>query len=154
MTCDWTAPPATNTFTGHLASVQSQALSGSLATVSSAADSCVSHDDRHAAVDRPAPRSAERRPLGYPGPWLPEPLAAPYQESAGARLSATTAFLCLLEQLTPTQRAVFLLREVFELDFDVIASSIGKTQANTRQILRRARAGCAEPASAFQRVAS
>jgi RNA polymerase sigma-70 factor (ECF subfamily) len=84
-------------------------------------------------------RSAERRRLEYPGPWLPEPLAEPNQESAELASSLTTAFLVLLEQLTPTERAVFLLREVFELDFDEIARSIGKTQANTRQILTRAR---------------
>jgi RNA polymerase sigma-70 factor, ECF subfamily len=84
-------------------------------------------------------RSAERRRLEYPGPWLPEPVAEPNQESAELASSLTTAFLVLLEQLTPTERAVFLLREVFELDFDEIARSIGKTQTNTRQILRRAR---------------
>jgi RNA polymerase sigma-70 factor (ECF subfamily) len=84
-------------------------------------------------------RSAERRRLEYPGPWLPEPLAEPNQESAELASSLTTAFLVLLEQLTPTERAVFLLREVFELDFDEIASSVGKTEANARQILARAR---------------
>ncbi len=84
-------------------------------------------------------RSAERTRLVYPGPWLPEPLAEPNQESAELALSLTTAFLVLLEQLTPTERAVFLLREVFELDFDEIAKSVGKSQANTRQILTRAR---------------
>src|SRR5262249_9094654 len=45
----------------------------------------------------------------------------------------------LLEQLAPTERAVFLLREVFELDFDEIAGCVGKSEANTRQILARAR---------------
>jgi RNA polymerase sigma-70 factor (ECF subfamily) len=84
-------------------------------------------------------RSAERSRLEYPGPWLPEPLAEPNQESAELASSLTTAFLVLLEQLTPTERAVFLLREVFELDFDEIARSIGKSQTNTRQILTRAR---------------
>jgi RNA polymerase sigma-70 factor (ECF subfamily) len=84
-------------------------------------------------------RSADRTRLQYPGPWLPEPLAEPNQESVELASSLTTAFLVLLEQLTPTERAVFLLREVFELDFDEIARSIGKTQANTRQILTRAR---------------
>ena len=84
-------------------------------------------------------RSADRTRLQYPGPWLPEPLAEPNQESAELASSLTTAFLVLLEQLTPTERAVFLLREVFELDFDEIARSIGKSQANTRQILTRAR---------------
>jgi RNA polymerase sigma-70 factor (ECF subfamily) len=84
-------------------------------------------------------RSAERSRMDYPGPWLPEPLAEPNQESAELASSLTMAFLVLLEQLAPTERAVFLLREVFELDFDEIATSIGKSAANTRQILRRAR---------------
>src|SRR5215475_1617461 len=84
-------------------------------------------------------RSAERTRLEYPGPWLPEPLAEPNQESAELASSLTTAFLVLLEQLSPTERAVFLLREVFEFDFDEIATSVGKSEANTRQILTRAR---------------
>ena len=84
-------------------------------------------------------RSAERTRMEYPGPWLPEPLAGPNQESADLASSLTTAFLVLLEQLAPTERAVFLLREVFDFDFDEIARSIGKSEANTRQILKRAR---------------
>ena len=84
-------------------------------------------------------RSAERTRMEYPGPWLPEPLAEPNQESAELASSLTTAFLVVLEQLAPTERAVFLLREVFELDFDEIARSVGKSEANTRQILTRAR---------------
>ena len=84
-------------------------------------------------------RSAERTRMEYPGPWLPEPLAEPNQDSAELASSLTTAFLVLLQQLTPTERAVFLLREVFEFDFDEIAKSVGKSEANTRQILTRAR---------------
>ena len=84
-------------------------------------------------------RSAERTRIVYPGPWLPEPLAEPNQESAELASSLTTAFLVLLQQLAPIERAVFLLREVFELDFDEIARSVGKSEANTRQILSRAR---------------
>jgi RNA polymerase sigma-70 factor (ECF subfamily) len=84
-------------------------------------------------------RSAERTRMEYPGPWLPEPLAEPNQESAELASSLTMAFLVLLEQLAPTERAVFLLREVFELDFDEIARSIGKSEPATRQILTRAR---------------
>ena len=84
-------------------------------------------------------RSAERTRVEYPGPWLPEPLAAPNQESTDLASSLTTAFLVVLEQLSPTERAVFLLRDVFELDFDEIATSVGKSAANTRQILTRAR---------------
>jgi RNA polymerase sigma-70 factor (ECF subfamily) len=84
-------------------------------------------------------RSAERTRMEYPGPWLPEPLAEPNQESAELASSLTTAFLVLLEQLAPTERAVFLLREVFDFDFAEIARNIGKSEANTRQILTRAR---------------
>ncbi len=94
-------------------------------------------------------RSAERTRMEYPGPWLPEPLAEPNQESAELASSLTTAFLVLLEQLAPTERAVFLLREVFELDFDEIARSIGKSEANTRQILTRARARLREARPRF-----
>ena len=84
-------------------------------------------------------RSAERTRMVYPGPWLPEPLAEPNQESALLASSLSTAFLVLLEKLTPAERAVFLLREVFELDFDDIAKTVDKSAANTRQILTRAR---------------
>jgi RNA polymerase sigma-70 factor, ECF subfamily len=84
-------------------------------------------------------RSAERTRMEYPGPWLPEPVAEPNQESAELASSLTTAFLLVLERLAPTERAVFLLREVFELDFDEIATAVGKNEANTRQILTRAR---------------
>jgi RNA polymerase sigma-70 factor (ECF subfamily) len=84
-------------------------------------------------------RSAERTRMVYPGPWLPEPLAEPNQESAELASSLTTAFLVLLERLAPTERAVFLLREVFELGFDDVARAVGKSEANTRQILTRAR---------------
>jgi RNA polymerase sigma-70 factor (ECF subfamily) len=84
-------------------------------------------------------RSAERTRVEYPGPWLPEPLAAPNQESTDLASSLTTAFLVVLEQLSPTERAVFLLRDVFELEFDEIAASVGKSATNTRQILTRAR---------------
>jgi RNA polymerase sigma-70 factor, ECF subfamily len=84
-------------------------------------------------------RSAEHTRLEYPGPWLPEPIAEPTQEPADLASSLTTAFLVVLEQLAPTERAVFLLRDVFDLDFDEVASSVGKSEANTRQILTRAR---------------
>jgi RNA polymerase sigma-70 factor (ECF subfamily) len=84
-------------------------------------------------------RSAERTRMEYPGPWLPEPLAEPSPEPAELASSLTMAFLVVLEQLAPTERAVFLLREVFERDFDEIARTIGKSEENTRQILTRAR---------------
>jgi RNA polymerase sigma-70 factor (ECF subfamily) len=95
-------------------------------------------------------RSAERTRMVYPGPWLPEPLAEPNQEPAELASSLTTAFLVLLEQLAPAERAVFLLREVFELDFDEIANAVGKSEANTRQILSRARARLRESRPRFR----
>lgn len=85
-------------------------------------------------------RSAARTRTEYFGPWLPEPLAAPNQEPAELASSLTMAFLVVLERLSPVERAVFLLREVFEFDFDEIARAVGKSEVNTRQILTRARA--------------
>lgn len=79
----------------------------------------------------------------YVGPWLPEPLLtgpAP-DPAAAARLdeSLSMAFLVLLETLTPAERAVFLLREVFDYDYGEIAGIVGVSEVNCRQILRRAR---------------
>ena len=87
-------------------------------------------------------RSARVRRESYVGTWLPEPLLT---EDSDAERHAETAdslsmgFLVLLESLTPVERAVFLLREVFEYDFDEIASVVGKSEENCRQILVRAR---------------
>jgi len=79
----------------------------------------------------------------YVGQWLPEPIVT---GSEGDPLgiirideSLSMAFLVLLERLTPVERAVFLLREVFEDEYSEIASVLGQTEANCRQILRRAR---------------
>jgi RNA polymerase sigma-70 factor (ECF subfamily) len=83
-------------------------------------------------------RSAERTRVEYPGPWLPEPLAEPNQESADLASSLTTAFLVLLEQLAPTERAVFLLRAVIptfasDTTFHVVVeSSRGSARAEIR----------------------
>jgi RNA polymerase sigma-70 factor, ECF subfamily len=94
-------------------------------------------------------RRAERTRLEYPGPRLPEPLAEPIQEPAELASSLTTAFLVMLEHLAPIERAVFLLREVFERDFGEIARSVGKSEANTRQILTRAQGRLREPRPRF-----
>jgi len=79
----------------------------------------------------------------YVGPWLPEPLVAGMGVDPGenAKLSdsLSLAFLVLLESLTPTERAVFVLREVFNYEFADIAPIVEKTEANCRQILARAR---------------
>ena len=94
-------------------------------------------------------RSSERTRMEYPGPWLPEPLAEPNQESAELASSLTMAFMVLLERLTPIERAVFLLREVFEMEFAEIAQIVGKSDANTRQILTRGRARLRNPQPRF-----
>jgi RNA polymerase sigma-70 factor (ECF subfamily) len=88
-------------------------------------------------------RSARVRRESYVGTWLPEPVLT--DEESDAERHAETAdslsmgFLVLLENLTPVERAVFLLREVFEYDYDEIASVVGKTEENCRQIAVRAR---------------
>ena len=98
-------------------------------------------------------RSARVRREQYVGPWLPEPLLGEQaKEIAGkAELedSLSMAFLVLLESLTPVERAVFLLREVFAYEYAEIASLVGKSEANCRQISRRARQSLAarRPAS-------
>jgi RNA polymerase sigma-70 factor, ECF subfamily len=88
-------------------------------------------------------RSARVRRESYVGTWLPEPLVT--DEDSEAERAAETAdslsmgFLVLLESLTPVERAVFLLREVFEYDYAEIASVVGKGEDNCRQIAARAR---------------
>jgi RNA polymerase sigma-70 factor, ECF subfamily len=78
----------------------------------------------------------------YVGEWLPEPLATdPGSDPWGVlRIdeSLSMAFLVMLERLTPVERAVFLLREVFDYKYAEIASALGLSEANARQILRRA----------------
>ncbi|MDT0321504.1 RNA polymerase sigma-70 factor [Streptomyces millisiae] len=88
-------------------------------------------------------RSARVRREEYVGPWLPEPLLNdPYQDPArSAELadSVSMAALLLLERLSPLERAVFLLREVFGFGFDEIAGTVGRSEAACRQLLVRAR---------------
>ncbi len=88
-------------------------------------------------------QSARVRRESYVGTWLPEPLLTD-TESEGARLADTAdslsmAFLVLLETLGPIERAVFLLREVFVYGYDEIATIVGKSEDNCRQIAVRAR---------------
>jgi RNA polymerase sigma-70 factor, ECF subfamily len=89
-------------------------------------------------------KSARVRREQYVGQWLPEPLltddsapdAAVHAETAD---SLSMAFLVLLESLTPVERAVFLLREVFDYGYDEIARIVGRTESNCRQVYVRAR---------------
>jgi len=97
-------------------------------------------------------RSARARREEYVGPWLPEPLpaeAAPDDVVLDDTLSM--AFLVLLESLNPTERAVFLLREVFDYDYAEISRVVGKSEANCRQIARRARRSVAARRPRFER---
>lgn len=87
-------------------------------------------------------RSARARRETYFGPWLPEPLVTSGQEPdriAEMADSLSLSFLVLLEQLSPAERAVFLLREVFDYAYDEIAEILGTSEANCRQIFSRAR---------------
>jgi RNA polymerase sigma-70 factor, ECF subfamily len=85
-------------------------------------------------------RSARARREVYPGEWLPEPLvddeSVLHAETAD---SLSLTFLHLLEKLSPVERAVFLLREVFDYSYDEVAGIVGKSPDNCRQILVRAR---------------
>jgi RNA polymerase sigma-70 factor (ECF subfamily) len=87
-------------------------------------------------------RTLRRRKESYVGPWLPEPLltAPDVAEDVELAESVSMAMLLVLEMLTPAERAVFVLREVFDLEYDEIAEAVGKTQAAVRQIAHRARA--------------
>jgi RNA polymerase sigma-70 factor (ECF subfamily) len=88
-------------------------------------------------------RSARIRREAYVGPWFPEPLVTdPYEDPArSAELadSLSMAALLLLERLSPLERAVFVLREVFAFDFGEVASAVGRSEAACRQLALRAR---------------
>jgi RNA polymerase sigma-70 factor (ECF subfamily) len=96
-------------------------------------------------------RSAKARREEYVGPWLPEPLLTePAPDAAVLDESLSMAFLVLLESLTPTERAVFLLREVFDYDYDEISRLVGTREENCRQIARRARQSVAARRPRFE----
>jgi len=87
-------------------------------------------------------RALGRRRESYVGPWLPEPLltAPDVAEDVVLADSLSMAVLLVLETLGPTERAVFVLREVFDLGYDEIAEAVDKSPAAVRQIAHRARA--------------
>ncbi|MEO3802176.1 RNA polymerase sigma-70 factor [Nonomuraea sp. B1E8] len=88
-------------------------------------------------------RSARVRREEYVGPWVPEPLLAdPYDDperSAELADSVSMAALLLLERLSPLERAVFVLRDVFRFEFAEVASAVGRSEAACRQLVSRAR---------------
>jgi len=86
-------------------------------------------------------RTLGRRKESYVGPWLPEPLLTTPDVAEDVELadSVSMAMLLVLETLTPTERAVFVLREVFDEPYEEIAEAVSKSPAAVRQIARRAR---------------
>ncbi len=88
-------------------------------------------------------RSARVQREQYVGPWLPEPIMTQLTDDPAAQVeladSLSMAFLVVLERLSPIERAVFLLREVFEYDYDEIGLMVGKSSTNCRQILKRSK---------------
>ena len=99
-------------------------------------------------------RSARVRRESYVGQWLPEPLLTDEGESDPAEYaeqsdSLSMAFLLLLERLTPVERAVFLLHDVFGYDYVEISEILGKSETNSRQIATRARKHLAEEKPRF-----
>ena len=91
-------------------------------------------------------RTMARRRESYVGPWLPEPLLTSPDVAEDVELadSLSMAMLLVLEALTPTERAVFVLREVFEVGYDEIAAAVDKSPAAVRQIMHRAKERVAE----------
>jgi RNA polymerase sigma-70 factor, ECF subfamily len=84
--------------------------------------------------------SARRRRESYVGPYLPEPVATDRIDGDGEqRESVTLALLIVLDQLTPLERAVFVLRDLFELEFHEIAAALERSEPACRKLLSRAR---------------
>jgi RNA polymerase sigma-70 factor (ECF subfamily) len=99
-------------------------------------------------------RSARARRERYVGEWLPEPIVTdgvddPARQAEMAD-SLSLAMLVLLESLSPEQRAVLLLRDVFDYGYDEIAGIVGKSEANVRQLASRARSHVEEGRPRFQ----
>jgi len=99
-------------------------------------------------------RSARAQRETYIGPWLPEPLISEetldMDEGLARAHSLSMAFLVLLERLNPVERAAFLLRDVFDYEYAEIGSILDKTDANCRQMVRRARQHVAEHRQRFE----
>ncbi|MDX2141310.1 MAG: RNA polymerase sigma-70 factor [Chloroflexota bacterium] len=97
-------------------------------------------------------KSAQAQRETYIGPWLPEPIMTEFAPDARTVEVETLslAFLLLLEKLTPGERAVFVLREVFEYDYAEIADMLDKDPAACRQLLRRARLHIGDERQRFQ----
>jgi RNA polymerase sigma-70 factor (ECF subfamily) len=87
-------------------------------------------------------RAPHRARVDYVGPWLPEPIqnVTPPGADEGLAASLTTAFLLVLERLTPKERAAYLLHEIFDLPYPDVAAALEQDEAACRQLVSRARA--------------
>lgn len=98
-------------------------------------------------------RSAERRRESYVGPWLPEPMStgegADPPHSVEVAEDVSLAMLVVLESLSPLERAVFVLREVFDSSYADIACALDKSEASVRQLVHRARSHVRERAPRY-----
>jgi RNA polymerase sigma-70 factor (TIGR02957 family) len=99
--------------------------------------------------------SARARREVYPGPWLPEPVLTDDrtlgpQETAEQRETVSIALLSLMERLNPTERATFVLREAFAYSHSEVAEILEMSEANARQLYRRARQRLGEPRQRFR----
>ena len=83
--------------------------------------------------------SARAKRVTYAGPWLPEPVADDEPWAAEQADSLSLAFLVLLEELTPLERATYLLHDIFSYSFEEVAESLGRSPAACRQLGARAR---------------
>lgn len=92
---------------------------------------------------------AKRQRESYRGTWLPEPLVYDVHEQTEAQLDLSYSFMLLLEKLTPTERAVFILKESFEVDYQELAEMLASNETNCRQLYHRAREKIANPKKRF-----
>lgn len=103
-------------------------------------------------IDRLRKLAADRE--SYIGPWLPEPLivdpARSPHENAEMSSDLSVAFMVMLERLAPAERAVLLLRDVFDFEYPAIAGVIGKTETAVRQMISRARSRVRDGKQRFQ----
>jgi RNA polymerase sigma-70 factor (ECF subfamily) len=98
-------------------------------------------------------RSAQSRRERYVGPWLPEPLLVDEADPESLTLETAElnlALLCALERLNPVERAVLVLRDVFDFEYAEIADIVEKTPANCRQLAKRARERAGEPTRRYR----
>jgi RNA polymerase sigma-70 factor (ECF subfamily) len=96
-------------------------------------------------------RAARTKRETYVGPWLPEPLVTEETPDAVELAeSLSMAFLVLLERLGPVERAAYLLHEVFDFEYVEIARVLDKTEANSRQLVTRARKRIGSPHARFE----